>query len=290
MAAHPPTARRTIHVAHSPDADDAFMFWPLASGKIDTGSRRYVHELSDIESLNRRALRGELEVSAVSLHAYAYLAERYALLAHGASIGDRYGPRLVAREPAPADPRAALAGRRVAVPGELTTAFLVLQLLQPAIEHVVVPFDAIEDYVATGKADAGLLIHEGQLTHADRGLELWVDLGEWWHRETGLPLPLGGNVVRRDLGAPLMREIARDLKASIQYALAHRAEALAHAGQFSRGLDAARTDQFVGMYVNAFTVDYGVVGRRAVAELFRRGAAAGLLPRPVELTFVADDG
>ena len=290
MATHSPAAQRTIHVAHSPDADDAFMFWPLASGKIDTGSRRYVHELSDIETLNRRALRGELEVSAVSLHAYAYLAERYALLAHGASIGDRYGPRLVARERPPADPRAALAGRRVAVPGELTTAFLVLRLLQPAVEHVVVPFDEIEDYVAAGKSDAGLLIHEGQLTHPDRGLELWVDLGEWWHRETGLPLPLGGNVVRRDLGAPLMREIARDLKASIEYALAHRAEALAHARQFSRGLDAARTDQFVEMYVNAFTVDYGAVGRRAVAELLRRGAAAGFLPRPVDLTFVGGDG
>ena len=161
---------------------------------------------------------------------------------------------------------------------------------QIRIDHIVVPFDQIFEAVASGRADAGLIIHEGQLTHSDRGLELWVDLGEWWHRETGLPLPLGGNVVRRDLGAPLMREIARDLKASIEYALAHRAEALAHARQFSRGLDAARTDQFVGMYVNAFTVDYGAVGRRAVAELLRRGAAAGFLPRPVDLTFVGGDG
>ncbi len=207
---------RTIHLAHSPDADDAFMFWPLSTGKIDTGPRHYVHELADIESLNQRALRGELEVTAVSLHAYAHLAERYALLAHGASIGDGYGPRLVARDRPPADPQAALAGRRVAVPGELTTAFLVLRLFQPAIEHVVVPFDAIEDYVAAGKADAGLLIHEGQLTHADRGLALWADMGEWWQRLTGLPLALGGNVVRRDLGAELMQDIARDLKASIR--------------------------------------------------------------------------
>ena len=282
-------APRTITLAHSPDADDAFMFWALASGKIDTGSRRYVHELSDIESLNRRALRGELEVTAVSFHAYAYLAGRYALLAHGASIGDGYGPRVVARVPPPADPRSALAGRRVAVPGELTTAFLVLQLYQPAIEHVVVPFDEIEDYVARGEADVGLLIHEGQLTHGDRGLHLWADMGAWWQREVGLPLPLGGNVVRRDLGPDLTRQIARDVKASIEYALAHRAEALAHAGGFSRGLDPARIDRFVSMYVNAFTVDYGAAGRRAVAELLERGARAGLVPASVDLTFVSAD-
>ncbi|HYX81118.1 MAG TPA: MqnA/MqnD/SBP family protein, partial [Gemmatimonadales bacterium] len=207
------TMSRTIHVAHSPDADDAFMFWALAAGKIDTGERRYVHELADIESLNRRALAGALEVTAVSIHAYAYLADRYALLAHGASIGDRYGPRIVAAAPAPRDPRAALAGSVVAVPGELTTAFLTLRLYQPTARHVVVPFDQIEDVVAAGKADAGLLIHEGQLTFADRGLHLWADMGEWWHQETGLPLPLGGNVVRRDLGPQLMQAIARDLKA-----------------------------------------------------------------------------
>src|SRR5216683_1262645 len=280
-------ALQTIHLAHSPDADDAFMFWALAVGKIDTGDRRYVHELGDIESLNRRALAGELEVTAVSLHAYAYLADRYALLAHGASIGDRYGPRIVARDAAPGDPRAALAGRLVAVPGELTTAFLTLRLYQPAARHVVVPFDQIEEFVAAGRADAGLLIHEGQLTFGDRGLHLWVDLGEWWHDETRLPLPLGGNVVRRDLGDALMRDIARDLKASIQYGLAHRAEALAHATAYGRGLDASRIDRFVGMYVNAYTVDYGPTGRRAVAELLGRAHGAGLLPGPVEVTFVA---
>jgi 1,4-dihydroxy-6-naphthoate synthase len=283
------TLPRTIRVAHSPDADDAFMFWAMASGKIDTGGRRYVHELADIESLNRRALAGELEVTAVSLHAFAYLADRYALLAHGASIGDRYGPRIVAREPAPRNARQALAGRLVAVPGELTTAFLTLRLYQPEARHVVVPFDQIEDFVAAGQADAGLLIHEGQLTFADHGLHLWVDMGEWWHQETRLPLPLGGNVVRRDLGDELMHAIARDLKASIEYGLAHRADALRHAQSFSRGLDAERTDRFVGMYVNAYTVDYGATGRRAVTELLARAHAAGIIPHPVALAFITAD-
>ena len=278
-----------IRVAHSPDADDAFMFWAMAAGKIDTAGRRYVHELGDIESLNRRALAGELEVTAVSLHAYAYLSDRYALLAHGASIGDRYGPRIVSREPPPADPRAALRDRLVAVPGELTTAFLALRMYQPSTRHVVVPFDQIEDFVAAGKADAGLLIHEGQLTYADRGLHLWADMGEWWYEETNLPLPLGGNVVRRDLGDELMRAVARDLKASIEYGLAHRAEALRHAQGYSRGLDAARTDRFIGMYVNTYTVDYGPVGRRAVEELLQRAHRTGLIPAPVDLAFVTSD-
>jgi len=281
------TAPRVIHLAHSPDADDAFMFWAMAAGRIDTGGRRYLHELADIESLNRRALAGELEVTAVSIHAYAHLASRYALLAHGASIGDRYGPRIVGRTPPPDDARRALAGRLVAVPGELTTAFLTLRLYQPDARHVVVPFDEIEDYVTAGRADAGLLIHEGQLTFADRGLHLWADMGEWWHAETGLPLPLGGNVVRRDLGEELMGAIARDMKASIEYGLAHRAEALGHAQGFSRGLDAARTDRFVGMYVNDYTVDYGPTGRRAVAELLARAHRAGLIPAPVDVRFVA---
>jgi 1,4-dihydroxy-6-naphthoate synthase len=278
-----------IRLAHSPDADDAFMFWAMAAGRIDTAGRRYVHELGDIESLNRRALAGELEVTAVSFHAYAHLADRYALLDHGASIGDGYGPRVVARTPppAPADPRAALAGLTVAIPGTLTTAWLALQLYQPRVRPVVVPFDAIEDHVAAGKADAGLLIHEGQITFADRGLHLWADMGAWWRSETRLPLPLGGNVVRRDLGEELMRAVARDLKSSIEYGLAHRAEALRYAQGFSRGLDAARVDRFVGMYVNAYTVEYGTVGRRAVAELLARAHGAGLIPAPVDLTFVA---
>src|SRR2546426_391956 len=277
---------RTITLAHSPDADDAFMFWAMTSGRIATGARRYVHELADIETLNRRALAGELECTAVSFHAYAHLADRYALLAHGASVGDRYGPRVVARAPRPADPRAALAGLTVAVPGELTTAFLALRLYQPGARHVAVPFDRIEEHVLAGKAEAGLLIHEGQLTHGDRGLHLWVDMGEWWYEETGLPLPLGGNVVRRDLGEELMRAIARDLKASIAYGLAHRGEALAYAAAYSRGLDAARTDRFVGMYVNDYSMDLGPQGRRAVAELFTRAARAGVSPAVSDLTFV----
>ena len=276
-----------IRVAHSPDPDDAFMFWALAKGRIDTGDRRYTHELGDIESLNQRALKGELEVTAVSLHAYAYLADRYALLAHGASIGDGYGPRIVARVPAPADPRAALAGMRVAVPGELTTAFLALRLYQPLITHVVVPFDEIEEYVAAGRAAAGLLIHEGQLTFATHGLHLWTYLGAWWQQETELPLPLGGNVVRRDLGDDLMRCVAGDLKASIEFGLAHRAEALAHAKAYGRGLSDADTDEFVGMYVNAYTVDYGPTGRLAVSTLLDRAFRAGLLPATPDLRFVS---
>ena len=280
------TAPRVIHVAHSPDADDAFMFWAMAAGRIDTGGRRYVHELADIETLNRRALAGELELTAVSFHAYAHLADRYALLAHGASVGDGYGPRIVARAAAPGDPRAALAGRTVAIPGTLTTAWLALQLYQPDVRPVVVPFDQIEGYVIAGKADAGLLIHEGQLTYGDRGLYLWADMGEWWRGETGLPLPLGGNVVRRDLGDELLRAIARDMKASIEYGLAHRAEALRHAQGFSRGLDAIRTDRFVGMYVNDYTVDYGPTGRKAVVELLQRGYRAGLIPGPIDVTFL----
>ena len=277
----------TIRLAHSPDADDAFMFYALAAGKIDTGDRAYVHDLADIETLNRRADAGELEVTAVSFHAYAYLADRYALLPHGASIGDGYGPRLVARTPPPADPRAALRDVVVATPGTRTTAHLALLLYQPAARTVVVPFDRIEDAVLDGTADAGLLIHEGQLTYADRGLHLWQDLGAWWGAGTGLPLPLGGNVVRKDLGPALMEAVSRDLRASILYGLAHRAEALAHAGRFARGMDAARTDTFVGMYVNDFTVDYGPRGRAAVQRLLDEGHRAGLLPARVQAAFVA---
>jgi 1,4-dihydroxy-6-naphthoate synthase len=278
----------TIHLAHSPDSDDAFMFWALAAGKVETGDRAYVHELADIETLNRRAESAELEVTAVSFHAYAYLADRYALLPHGASIGEGYGPCLVARRPAPADPAAALHGVLVATPGERTTAHLALRLFQPAVRTVVVPFDRIEDTVLEGSADVGLLIHEGQLTYADRGLHLWQDLGAWWGATTGLPLPLGGNVVRKDLGPSLVKAISRDLRASIVYGLAHRAEALAHAGRYARGMDAARTDTFVGMYVNDFTVDYGERGRTAVRRLLDEGHRAGLLPARVPVEFVDD--
>ena len=277
---------RTIHVAHSPDSDDAFMFYALAEGKIDTGDLRYVHELSDIESLNQRARQAELEVTAVSIHAYAYLWRDYALLGSGSSMGDGYGPRLVATRPRPSDPRAALRGLRVGVPGKLTTAYLALKLFQPDVVAVVIPFDQIEDAVHRGDVDVGLLIHEGQLTYADSGLHLWTDLGAWWLEDTGLPLPLGGNAVRRNLGRAVIDQIARDLRASIVYALEHRAPALAHAKQFNRGIGDERTDTFVGMYVNDWTVDYGPRGREAVQTLLDRGHAAGLIPERVAVEFV----
>lgn len=277
---------RTIHVAHSPDSDDAFMFYALAADKLDTGEHRYEHELSDIESLNRRALNGELEVSAVSIHAYAYLWRSYALLDSGSSMGDGYGPRLVALTPPDGDAREALRDMRVAVPGKLTTAFLALQLFQPDCEHVVMPFDAIEDAVQSGEVDVGLLIHEGQLTYQDDGLHLWRDLGEWWMAETGLPLPLGGNVVRKDLGTAVIDQVARDLRASIEYALAHRPAALEHARQYNRGIGEERTDTFVGMYVNDWTVSYGARGRLAVQTLLDRAFDEGLIPEEVEVEFI----
>jgi 1,4-dihydroxy-6-naphthoate synthase len=277
---------RTIRVAHSPDSDDAFMFYALAEGKIDTGDLRYVHELSDIESLNQRARQAELEVTAVSIHAYAYLWRDYALLGSGSSMGDGYGPRLVATRPRPTDPRAALRGLRVGVPGKLTTAYLALQLYQPDAVAVMIPFDQIEDAVHRGDVDVGLLIHEGQLTYADTGLHLWTDLGAWWLEDTGLPLPLGGNAVRRNLGRAVIDQIARDLRASIVYALEHRAPALAHARRFNRGIGDERTDTFVGMYVNDWTVDYGRRGREAVQTLLDRGHAAGLIPERVAVEFV----
>lgn len=274
---------RTIRVAHSPDSDDAFMFYALATGQLDTGDLEFVHELQDIETLNRRALAGELEVTAVSIHAYAYLADRYVLLPHGASMGERYGPRLVAREPLG---RGDLKGRRVAIPGTLTSAYLALRLFEPDVQTEVVPFDQIIDHVAAGKADVGLIIHEGQLTYVDAGLHLVADLGEWWAEETGgLPLPLGGNVIRRDLGNDLVRRISALLRASIAYSLEHRAEALEYAARYGRGLDAARTDEFVGMYVNARTLDYGEDGRRAVQLFLDRGHEAGVIPRKITVEF-----
>jgi 1,4-dihydroxy-6-naphthoate synthase len=277
---------KTIHVAHSPDSDDAFMFYALAEGKIDTGDLRYVHELQDIESLNQRALKAELEVTAVSIHAYAYLSERYALLPHGSSMGDRYGPRLVARAPMT---RADVRGKRIAIPGPLTTAYLALQLYEPHFEAVMTPFDLIEDAVVNGEVDAGLLIHEGQLTFGERGLHLVADMGEWWYQETGLPLPLGGNVVRKDLGEDLIRTVSRHLRASIAYGLEHRVKALDHAMQFSRGLDRGKADEFVGMYVNDWTLDYGDRGRAAVRALLERGVEQKLIDRPVSIEFVDDD-
>ena len=276
------TASRTIHVAHSPDSDDAFMFYALAEHKIDTEGLTYVHELQDIETLNQRARRAELEVTAVSIHAYAYISDRYALLPHGASMGDQYGPRLVSRTPAS---RADVKGKRIAIPGPLTSAYLALQLYEPGFTAVFTPFDQIEAAVLNGSVDMGLLIHEGQLTYQDIGLHLVADMGEWWFGETGLPLPLGGNVIRKDLGPELLRKVSRTLRASIKYALDHRQPALAHAMQYARGLDPATADEFVGMYVNDWTLDYGERGREAVRLFLKRGVEAGLISRPVEVEF-----
>ena len=276
----------TIHIAHSPDSDDAFMFYALAEGKVDTGDLEFVHELQDIETLNRRALAGELEVTAVSIHAYAYIADRYALLPHGASMGEGYGPRVVATDPMqPGD----LRGRRIAIPGTMTSAYLALRMYMPDFEPVVVPFDEIIDYVSARRADAGLIIHEGQLTYGDAGLFLITDLGEWWAGETGgLPLPLGGNVIRRDLGTDLIRRVSRMLRASIAYGLEHRTAALTHALQYGRGLDEGQADEFVGMYVNQRTLDYGPEGRRAVQLFLDRGHEEGLIPHRVQVDFVDD--
>jgi 1,4-dihydroxy-6-naphthoate synthase len=287
----------TIRVGHSPDPDDAFMFHALANDRIETGRYRFVHELQDIETLNRRALRGELELTAVSLHGYAYLTDRYALCSCGASMGDNYGPMIVAREPLQ---REDLRGLVLAVPGTLTTAFLAASLwlegpgvaaeepdqTRGAFRYVVRPFDEILDAVAAGEADAGLIIHEGQLTYHTQGLQLVVDLGRWWMEETGLPLPLGGNAIRRDLGAAAMREVTELLRRSIEYGLAHRQEALAHALQYGRDLDSRQADRFVGMYVNDWTLDFGHRGRKAVSLLLERSHAAGLIPHRTELEFI----
>jgi len=276
--------RTEIRVAHSPDSDDAFMFCALATGKLDTGNFRFTHTLEDIESLNQKALRGVYEVTAVSIHAYAYISRRYALLSSGASMGDRYGPIVVARE---AGTPAALRGKKIAVPGLMTTAFLTLKLFQPDFQPVVIPFDQIISAVLQGRADAGLLIHEGQLTYAREGLHKVIDMGEWWHALTGLPLPLGGNAIRRDLGEDGMKKVARLLKESIQYALDHRQEALEYALKYARDLDSAQADRFVGMYVNMRTLDYGEEGRRAVALLLDRACEAGIIPTRVLVDFVS---
>jgi len=276
----------TIRVAHSPDSDDAFMFWALARNKVDSGDITFIHELQDIETLNRRALTGDLEVTAVSIHAYAYLADRYALLPHGASMGEGYGPRLVARTPlTPGD----LSGLDIAIPGTMTSAYLALKLFKPDVQTHVVPFDEIIPHVKDGKADVGLIIHEGQLTYADEGLHLVADLGEWWSIETGgLPLPLGGNVIRRDLGSDVIRRVSRVLRESIAYGLANRPAAVSHALEYGRGLDVEKTDEFVGMYVNQRTLDYGNAGRRAVQLFLDRGYHAGVIPQRVNVEWVDD--
>ena len=272
-----------IRIAHSPDADDAFMFYGLASGKVPSNGFDITHVLKDIETLNREALKGTYEVTAVSIHAYAYLAEKYLLLGSGASMGEDYGPMIIAREPFPLSE---LKGKKIAVPGTMTTAFLALKLLEPSFEHTVVPFDKIIDHVSSGKSDAGLIIHEGQIFYPQRGLKLIVDLGKWWKKETGLPLPLGGNGIRRDLGEETIQKLAKLIRESIAYGLAHREEALAHALSYARGLDKNDADRFVSMYVNQRTLDYGEDGKRAVKLLLEKACRAKLIPSLPPLEFV----
>ena len=275
----------TIHLAHSPDSDDAFMFYALADGKIDTQGVSYVHELQDIETLNGRAMRGELDVTAVSIHAYAYLSDTYALLPHGASMGDGYGPKLVSLRPMT---RLSVAGQRIAVPGLMTSAYLALKLFQPDFVPVVVPFDEIQAAVIHDEADAGLLIHESQLTYEEEGFHLIADMGAWWLEKTGLPLPLGGNVIRKDMPRELQKKVSRHLRASIAYGLDHRSNALDHAMSYARGLDRGKADTFVGMYVNSWTLDYGERGRAAIRLFLDEGVKSGIITRPVTVEFVDD--
>jgi len=275
----------TIHLAHSPDSDDAFMFYALADGKIDTQGISYVHELQDIETLNGRAMRGELDVTAVSIHAYAYLSDTYALLPHGASMGDGYGPKLVSLRPMT---RLSVAGQRIAVPGLMTSAYLALKLFQPDFVPVVVPFDEIQAAVIHDEADAGLLIHESQLTYEEEGFHLIADMGAWWLEKTGLPLPLGGNVIRKDMPRELQKKVSRHLRASIAYGLDHRSNALDHAMSYARGLDRGKADTFVGMYVNSWTLDYGERGRAAIRLFLDEGVKSGIITRPVTVEFVDD--
>ena len=270
-----------VRIGHSPDSDDAFMFYALANGLIPTDPFEIVHVIEDIETLNRRALAAELEVTAISVHAYAYVAKDYALMPCGASIGDRYGPLVVSKTPMDT-----LEGKRIAIPGEMTTAYLTLSLFQPNFQADTRPFDKILDAVQKDEVDAGLIIHEGQLTYAREGLHKVIDLGEWWYEETGLPLPLGANVIRRNLGPEKIQKITTLLKQSIQYSLDHRARGLEYAMTYARDMETALADKFVGMYVNDYTLDYGDKGRAGVRELLHRGNTAGIIPHRVEADFV----
>ncbi|MGB7926066.1 MAG: MqnA/MqnD/SBP family protein [Pyrinomonadaceae bacterium] len=277
------TETHTITVAHSPDSDDAFMFYALATNKIDTGDIRFTHVLEDIQSLNEKAMHGHYDVTAISFHAYAYVADKYALLPHGASIGDNYGPIVVSREPAAAGDLSSL---KIAVPGTLTSAFLALRIFNPTFDYEVVPFDQIIKAVQDGRCDAGLLIHEGQLFYESLGLRKVIDLGEWWHERTGLPLPMGGNAIRRDLGPEMMRRVSRHLHDGIRYSLDHREDALRYAMQFARDMQPELADRFVGMWVNDLTLDYTERGREAVRLLLREGFERGIIPYRVEVDFV----
>jgi len=275
--------RSTITIAHSPDSDDAFMFYGLATHKLDTGRLSFTHLLKDIQTLNEEAMRGTYDVTAISFHAYAYIADKYVLLPHGASIGDNYGPIVVSRQPATADDIPKL---RVAVPGTLTSAFLALRIFNPNFEYVVVPFDKIIAAVQDGSCDAGLLIHEGQLFFESVGLHKVLDLGEWWHSKTGLPLPMGGNVIRRDLGTETIKDVSRLLRQSISYSLEHRDDALQYAMQFARDMDPELADRFVAMWVNDLTLDHSDRGRQAVSRLLDEGFEKGIIPNRAAVEFV----
>jgi 1,4-dihydroxy-6-naphthoate synthase len=279
----PRTAVRNISVAHSPDSDDAFMFYGLATNKLDTGDITFTHVLKDIQTLNEEAVRGTYDVTAVSFHVYAYIADKYALLPHGASIGDKYGPVVVSREPAKAEDISSL---RIAVPGTLTSAFLALKIYNPDFEYEVIPFDKIIEAVESGRCDAGLLIHEGQLFYEKIGLHKVLDLGEWWHERTGLPLPMGGNAIRRDLGTTTMKQVSELLRESIRYSLDNRDDALQYAMQFARDMDIELADRFVAMWVNDLTLDYTERGREAVARLLQEGFERGIIPNRVDIEFV----
>lgn len=273
-----------IHVAHSPDSDDAFMFYALSENKIDTQGFEFKHVLKDIESLNRDAFEGRHEITAVSIHAYPYIADRYALLGSGASMGENYGPMLVAQEKFGINE---IKGRKVAIPGTLTSAYLTLKLVEPDFEHIVVPFNEVMATVKAGKADCGLIIHEGQLQYAQKGFHLVVDLGKWWFEQTnGLPLPLGGNAVRRDLGSEIMHKLAKIQKESIAFGLEDRKNAIDHAKQYARDLDDSLVDQFVSMYVNQRTLDYGEDGKKAVQLLLDQGHQIGMLPKKITVDFI----
>lgn len=286
------TAQRIFTLGHSPDPDDAFMFYAMAERKIDLRGYEFEHRLEDIQTLNERAMRGELDISAISIHAYAYVRDRYALLSCGASMGDGYGPMLVALDPSaptassPNDFRDWLRRRLIAVPGKMTSAFLALQLYLGDFEHVVMPFDRIFDAVKRGQAAVGLIIHEGQLTYAAAGFRKLLDLGEWWKAETGLPLPLGGNVLRKEIPPEVRRDLAAIMRESINYGLTHREAAVRHSLPYAREMDATLAGRFIGMYVNDFTRDYGEVGRRAIREFLRAGSERGLVPATGEIEFV----
>ncbi|MBP9665207.1 MAG: hypothetical protein KBD94_11335 [Pyrinomonadaceae bacterium] len=274
---------QTITVAHSPDSDDAFMFYGLATGKLATDGLKFEHTLKEIQSLNEDARNGVFDVTAISFHAYAYVADKYALLPHGASIGDKYGPIVVSKEPRDAGE---IGQMKIAVPGELTSAYLALRIYNKDFQHIVVPFDEIIDAVQGGIVDAGLLIHEGQLFYNQLGLDKVLDLGEWWHDKTGLPLPMGGNVIRRDLGKELMQQVSKHLRESIVYSMENREDALAYAMQFARDMQPELADRFVAMWVNDLTLDYGERGREAVKRLLAEGHKAGIIPHKIKIDFV----